>query len=135
MPGNGNVLARHINVARRGVPDYDQVTTEAAAEMRLSLPCSRPCRQDLASCTSAASARSTRPDSQTAWSKGRSVCSLGRAPQPWRPVGNTEDVGVWIRLHAFSSREPVLTSLEKRSGCRPARICHNRCVQRPRSRL
>jgi len=38
LPGSRDVLARHIDAVRRGVPDYDQMTAEVAAEMRLSLP-------------------------------------------------------------------------------------------------
>jgi hypothetical protein len=38
LPGSREALARHIDAVRRGAPDYDQMTAEVAAQMRLSLP-------------------------------------------------------------------------------------------------
>jgi hypothetical protein len=38
LPGSRDVLARHIDAVRGGAPDYDRMTAEVAATMRLSLP-------------------------------------------------------------------------------------------------
>ena len=37
LPGSREALARHIEAVRRGAPDFDQMTPEAAAKMRLNL--------------------------------------------------------------------------------------------------
>jgi hypothetical protein len=37
LPGSREALARHIDAVRSGVPDYDQMTPEVAARVRLSL--------------------------------------------------------------------------------------------------
>ena len=42
LPGSREALARHLDAVRRGAPDYDQMTTEVAAQMRLSLPLQQP---------------------------------------------------------------------------------------------